>query len=69
MSFLLILDNDFKGKIGEGDSDVIRNMIISYLSEKGYFVNEKHEDIIEAMEMMEDTNQRLRIMEYMISSL
>jgi hypothetical protein len=69
MSFLLILDNDFKGKIGEGDSDVIRNIIISYLSEKGYFVNEKHEDIIEAMEMMEDTNQRLRIMEYMISSL
>jgi len=45
-----VLDDDFKGKIGEGDSEVIRNMIISYLSEKGYFVNQRKEDVIEAAE-------------------
>lgn len=27
---------ELKGKIGESDSEVIRSMVISFLSEKGY---------------------------------
>ena len=27
---------DLKGKIGESDSEVVRSMVISFLSEKGY---------------------------------
>jgi len=33
-----IIDKDLKGQIGEGDSEVIRNLIISYLTEKGYLL-------------------------------
>ena len=31
-----IIDNDLKGRIGESDSEVVRNVVIAYLSEKGY---------------------------------
>jgi metal-responsive CopG/Arc/MetJ family transcriptional regulator len=31
-----IIENDLKGKMGEGNSDIIRSIIIAYLSEKGY---------------------------------
>ena len=31
-----IVNNDLKGKIGESDSEVVRNVVIAYLSEKGY---------------------------------
>ena len=28
---------DLKGKLGESDSAIIRNIVIAYLSEQGYF--------------------------------
>ena len=31
-----IIDNDLKGKIGNKDSEIIRAIVIAYLSEKGY---------------------------------
>lgn len=31
-----IISNDLKGKIGESDSEIVRNIVIAYLSEKGY---------------------------------
>lgn len=35
---------ELKGKLGESDSEVIRTMVISFLSEKGYLVKrENHE--------------------------
>ena len=30
---------DLKGEIGESDSAVVRNIIIAYLSEQGYYSN------------------------------
>lgn len=33
-----IIDNDLKGQIGDGDSEVIRNLVIAYLTEKGYLL-------------------------------
>lgn len=32
---------DLKGKIGESDSEVVRNIVIAYLSEQGYLAKEK----------------------------
>lgn len=31
-----IIRNDLKGKFGESDSEIVRNILIAYLSEKGY---------------------------------
>lgn len=36
-----IIDNDLKGQIGDGDSEVIRNLVIAYLTEKGYLLKGK----------------------------
>jgi len=32
-----IIERELKGKMGTKDSEVIRNIVIAYLSEKGYF--------------------------------
>ncbi|MCX6659124.1 MAG: hypothetical protein NTX81_01900 [Candidatus Bathyarchaeota archaeon] len=39
-----ILDVEMKGKIGDGDAEILRNMVIAYLSDQGYF--HKKEEII-----------------------
>jgi len=31
-----IIEKNLKGKIGDKDSEVIRNIVMAYLSEKGY---------------------------------
>lgn len=33
-----VIDKDLKGQIGDGDSEVIRNVVIAYLTEKGYLL-------------------------------
>ena len=38
-----IINSDLKGTIGESDSEVVRNVMIAYLSEKGY-LNKKVKD-------------------------
>ncbi len=39
-----IIDNDLKGQIGDGDSKVIRNSVIAYLTEKEYLLKGKKID-------------------------
>jgi metal-responsive CopG/Arc/MetJ family transcriptional regulator len=34
---------DLRGQLGESDSEVIRTMVISFLSEKGYLVKREKE--------------------------
>ncbi|MBI2564691.1 CopG family transcriptional regulator [Candidatus Woesearchaeota archaeon] len=34
-----LIEKYFKGKIGEKESEIIRNIVIAYLSEKGYLKN------------------------------
>lgn len=34
---------NLKGQLGESDSEVIRTMVISFLSEKGYLVKREEE--------------------------
>ena len=36
-----IIDENLRDQMDEGDSEVIRNIVISYLSDKGYFVSDK----------------------------
>jgi len=31
--------NELKGEIGESNSEIVRNIVIAYLSEQGYFSN------------------------------
>ena len=33
-----IIDNEIKGQIGDGDSEIFRNIVIAYLTEKGYLL-------------------------------
>ena len=40
-----IIDTDLKGLIGDDDSEVIRNLIIAYLTEKGYLLKGKKPDV------------------------
>lgn len=36
-----IIDEELKGTIGDGDSEVIRNIVVSHLTEKGYLLKPK----------------------------
>lgn len=36
-----IIDKELKGTIGDGDSEVIRNIVVSHLTEKGYLMKPK----------------------------
>ena len=36
-----VIDKELRGTIGDGDSEVIRNVVISYLTEKGYLLKPK----------------------------
>jgi metal-responsive CopG/Arc/MetJ family transcriptional regulator len=38
-----VIDTELKGKIGDGDSEVIRNVVTSYLTERGYLLKPRHE--------------------------
>ena len=38
-----VIDTELKGKIGSGDSEVIRNVVLSYLTERGYLLKPKTE--------------------------
>jgi metal-responsive CopG/Arc/MetJ family transcriptional regulator len=42
-----IIDSELKGKIGDGDSEVIRNIVIAYLTERGYLLKPQtqHQDL------------------------
>ncbi len=41
-----IMKTKLMGKFGESDSEIIRNIVIAYLSEKGYLSNKDDEDNI-----------------------
>ena len=35
------IDNELKGRLGDEDGEVIKNIVIAYLSEKGYLIRPK----------------------------
>ncbi|NWG38328.1 hypothetical protein [Nitrososphaera sp.] len=36
-----VIDKELRGQVGDGDSEVIRNIVIAYLTERGYLVKPK----------------------------
>jgi hypothetical protein len=40
-----VIDEQLKGKIGNGDSEVIRNIVLSYLIERGYLLKPQSKPI------------------------
>ncbi len=36
-----IIEKKLKGKLGDKESELVRNIVVAYLSEKGYFEEEK----------------------------
>lgn len=36
-----VIDKELKGNLGDGDSEVIRNLVIAHLTEKGYLLPSK----------------------------
>ena len=36
-----VIDQELKGKLGDGDSEVIRNVVIAYLTSQGYLTRPK----------------------------
>ena len=36
-----IIEKKLRGRIGEKDSELVRNIVLAYLSEKGYLKEEK----------------------------
>ena len=36
-----IIDGELKGTLGDGDSEVIRNLVVAHLTEKGYLLPSK----------------------------
>jgi DNA-directed RNA polymerase specialized sigma54-like protein len=58
-----IMRTKLMGKFGESDSEIIRNIVIAHLSEKGYLSDEKSTD------KKEDDDMREEIMSALISIL
>jgi hypothetical protein len=58
-----IIHNELKGQLGDGDSEIIRNIVIAYLSDKGYFVNDK------SSTSLADLDDRIVVMEAMINTM
>ena len=58
-----IIHEELKGQIGDGDSEVIRNLVIAYLTEKGYLLKGNRE------EQQEQIASELDIHDIMITAL
>lgn len=64
-----VIDKELKGKLGDGDSEVIRNLVIAHLTEKGYLLPTKSQpsqyaqigDEVEMLDMM--VNSLVEVME------
>ena len=58
-----IIRQDLKGVLGDGDSEVIRNIVISYLSDKGYFINKK------GLNALPDIEDKIDVLDHLTSSV
>jgi metal-responsive CopG/Arc/MetJ family transcriptional regulator len=64
-----VIDKELRGKIGDGDSEIIRNLVISHLTEKGYLLPAKGQrsqlgQMTEQIEMLDTMlNSLVEVME------
>ncbi len=59
-----VIDKDLKGNLGNGDSEVIRNVVIAHLTEKGYLLPPK-----EQKEQTIQISDEFKMLDTMIYSL
>jgi hypothetical protein len=59
-----VIDKQLRGKIGNGDSEVIRNIVLSYLIERGYLLRPQSKSV-----SMDQIAGELDIHDSMITSL
>lgn len=62
-----MIDGELKGKLGDGDSEVIRNVVIAYLTSQGYLVKPQQEKAGSAS--TEQIAGELDIQDTMVTSL
>lgn len=58
-----ILKKDFMNKMGDSESEIIRNIVIAYLSARGYFINPKGQD------NARDIIDRLTVLDTLVESV
>lgn len=59
-----IIDTELKGKLGNGDSEVLRNIIIGFLTDKGYMDSPK-----KAAGIPRDVKEEVTMHDKMLSAL
>jgi hypothetical protein len=59
-----VIDKELKGNLGDGDSEVIRNLVIAHLTEKGYLLPSKDQSN-QAMQIADE----FKMLDTMIYSL
>jgi metal-responsive CopG/Arc/MetJ family transcriptional regulator len=68
-----VIDQELKGKLGDGDSEVIRHIVVNYLTEKGYLMKQKQEAEADGKEIVtvsiEEIAGQLDVHDSMIESL
>ena len=67
-----IIDRDLKGKLGDGDSEVIRNIVVSYLAEKGYFqaaTLRSNANIVDQQEISDLSREFRRLDDFLMAAL
>jgi hypothetical protein len=62
-----ILKKEYLGNLGDSESEVVRNIVIAYLSDHGYFVNEKGQGVSD--KALKEVNNKLMIAENLIESI
>ena len=60
-----VIERDLRGKLGTGDSEVIRNIVIAYLTDKGYLLRPKEKP----MGSMDNIATELDMQDTMLTSL
>jgi len=67
-----LMRSDLRGKIGDGDSEIIRNIVVTFLTEKGFFAPAKVQPPIQNEKLLEsfkDLKRTLDVHEAMITAL
>src|SRR5436309_1523360 len=67
-----LMRNDLRGKIGDGDSEIIRNIVLTFLTEKGFFAPAKVQPPIQDEKLLksfEDLKWKVDVHEAMIWAL
>lgn len=64
-----ILDNSLKGKLGDNDSELIRHIVILYLTEKGYTLKDQGKQKSQLAAPIDDIASQLDIHDAQIEAL